>query len=241
MIGAAISAGAGLLSQYFGAQTAKQNTDRTIAENKRLADYQYSKELEMWNAANKYNSPASQMERFKAAGLNPNLIYGQGNAGNTATIPKYQAPKVDYQYRPSVDPLAMLGAYQDFRMKQAQTKAAEAQANEAEDYWKNKTGGAYEKMMLDYYKRHGVKMETDVKMGNFDLNIGGKATPWQQYQLDIAKAKANTENERAALIRQQGAAYQANTKLMQLEIDNFLTKMWSGIITQGANTLLKFK
>lgn len=31
-----------------------------------------------------YNSPASQMARFKAAGLNPNLIYGQGTPGITS-------------------------------------------------------------------------------------------------------------------------------------------------------------
>lgn len=30
----------------------------------------------LWNANNSYNDPAAQMRRFKAAGLNPNLIYG---------------------------------------------------------------------------------------------------------------------------------------------------------------------
>lgn len=31
-----------------------------------------------------YNSPAAQMARFKEAGLNPNLIYGQGTSGITS-------------------------------------------------------------------------------------------------------------------------------------------------------------
>lgn len=31
-----------------------------------------------------YNSPAAQMARFKEAGLNPNLMYGQGNPGNVS-------------------------------------------------------------------------------------------------------------------------------------------------------------
>lgn len=31
-----------------------------------------------------YNSPEAQMKRFRDAGLNPNLIYGQGNPGNTS-------------------------------------------------------------------------------------------------------------------------------------------------------------
>lgn len=43
---------------------------------------------------NKYNSPASQMERYRAAGLNPNLIYGQGNSGNQASPVQYDAPEL---------------------------------------------------------------------------------------------------------------------------------------------------
>lgn len=35
-----------------------------------------------------YNSPKNQMARFKEAGLNPHLIYGQGNAGNAAERPE---------------------------------------------------------------------------------------------------------------------------------------------------------
>lgn len=36
---------------------------------------------DFWRAQNLYNDPASQMQRFKAAGLNPNLIYGHlGNS-----------------------------------------------------------------------------------------------------------------------------------------------------------------
>lgn len=49
---------------------------------------------DMWNKTNEYNSPQQQMARFKAAGLNPHLIYGQGNSGNAtmAGAPKTEAP-----------------------------------------------------------------------------------------------------------------------------------------------------
>ena len=49
-----------------------------------LADKQHQYAVQDWNANNAYNSPAAQMGRFKAAGLNPNLIYGQMN--NAAPI-----------------------------------------------------------------------------------------------------------------------------------------------------------
>ena len=44
--------------------------------------------MKAWSLANDYNSPVSQMERLKLAGLNPNLVYGSGSvAGNTTSSP----------------------------------------------------------------------------------------------------------------------------------------------------------
>ena len=52
----------------------------------------------MWNMQNEYNKPINQMARFKEAGLNPNLIYGQGNAGNAvlANTSNQEAPKFNF-------------------------------------------------------------------------------------------------------------------------------------------------
>lgn len=63
---------------------------------KELAEYQFDKNLEMWNMTNDYNSPYSQMERLRYAGLNPNLVYGSGNVGGNAasTPPSYERPNV---------------------------------------------------------------------------------------------------------------------------------------------------
>lgn len=38
-----------------------------------------------WLAQNEYNSPAAQMQRFREAGLNPNLIYGQSNLAGSVS------------------------------------------------------------------------------------------------------------------------------------------------------------
>lgn len=50
-----------------------------------------------WNIQNEYNSPKAQMARFKAAGLNPHLIYGQGNEGNASTQAPAQTQKAETQ------------------------------------------------------------------------------------------------------------------------------------------------
>lgn len=89
-----IAAGVGsLLSGMFGMHS---QSSANIA-NMELAKYAYEKDLEMWNRNNEYNNPAQQMERLRAAGLNPNLVYGNGSVvGNTSgETPKFKAPQIN--------------------------------------------------------------------------------------------------------------------------------------------------
>ena len=115
-----LQAGGSIASSFIDAATSKRNTDMTNAANMKLAEYQYLKDTEMWNKQNEYNSPASQMARYKAAGMNPQLVAGQGTSGNSVTIPRYQAPTQTYNYKSQLNPLEMLSAYQDAKLKQAQ-------------------------------------------------------------------------------------------------------------------------
>lgn len=46
------------------------------------------KAMQSWQMMNDYNHPIQQMERLKAAGLNPLLVYGSGSVtGNTTSAP----------------------------------------------------------------------------------------------------------------------------------------------------------
>jgi len=71
------------------------------ASNRRQFKYQkeamklqdeYNRQL--WDYQNAYNTPQAQMQRFKDAGLNPNLIYGGGSAsaGNAGPIQSLDVP-----------------------------------------------------------------------------------------------------------------------------------------------------
>lgn len=54
----------------------------------------YQRSLKMWNLQNEYNSPTQQMARIRTAGLNPNLVYGNGVTGNSAgSTPQYEPAK----------------------------------------------------------------------------------------------------------------------------------------------------
>lgn len=86
-----------------GAMTTAMNYNsvkRTNAVNLQNAREQRDFEKEQIQQQNEYNTPANQMDRFLEAGLNPNLIYSQGNAGNQSGIASYtpahfDAPKLD--------------------------------------------------------------------------------------------------------------------------------------------------
>lgn len=79
IIGAAAIAGATGGQMYANSKMNK----KAIAYNREAYVRQRADALADWDMQNKYNSPAEQMKRFREAGLNPNLIYGQQNEGAT--------------------------------------------------------------------------------------------------------------------------------------------------------------
>ena len=56
-------------------------------QSKDLMNYQYQLNQQAVDAQNRYNSPIAQMERLRQAGLNPNLVYGNGVEGNQSSAP----------------------------------------------------------------------------------------------------------------------------------------------------------
>lgn len=55
------------------------------SQNKKAATTAWNRQLATLEYQNAYNTPAAQMERYKEAGLNPNLIYGQQNLSASAS------------------------------------------------------------------------------------------------------------------------------------------------------------
>lgn len=52
--------------------------------------------IRLWRMQSEYNKPKNQMARFQEAGLNPNLIYSQGNPGNMTSSPTMQPVRYDF-------------------------------------------------------------------------------------------------------------------------------------------------
>lgn len=76
--------------------------------------------LSDWNMQNIYDSPMEQMKRLKAAGLNPNLVYGQGAVGNSSSSVRGSSAAGGQGQAASIDASAPLMGYADLTMKNAQ-------------------------------------------------------------------------------------------------------------------------
>lgn len=126
-MGAELFAGvANAMGSFFGNIAnpfiqAKTNKDSREWQEK-MYGLQRQHALEDRDYENQYNSPAEQMRRLKAAGLNPNLVYGHGadaTMGSTRSSSvggwNPTAPQVSFS-----DTTQGLGAIYDMRMKDAQ-------------------------------------------------------------------------------------------------------------------------
>jgi len=108
-----ITGGASLLSNLFNIGSQAATNNRQQGYNQQMYDRQRADALADWNMQNAYNSPSQQMQRFKEAGLNPNLIYGQMTnspvvRSTDQKAPDFVAPKLD----PNIASNALMNYYQ---------------------------------------------------------------------------------------------------------------------------------
>lgn len=82
-IGALGGAIIGGVSNIIGGLFGNRSRKRESARQRKWSE-------DMWNRQNAYNTPAMQMKRLREAGLNPALMYGQGNTGNAEKALPYQ-------------------------------------------------------------------------------------------------------------------------------------------------------
>lgn len=124
-VAAAVAAGASLLGTGGQVYAQGKMNKKTREWNEMMYGKQRADALSDWNMMNEYNSPAAQMQRFKAAGLNPNLIYGQQNEGATVRSTDVkswnpQAPDIQGGVRNTIS------AFTDYTLQSEQIKNMEA-------------------------------------------------------------------------------------------------------------------
>ena len=127
-LGAGATAGLQIGAGRKNRKNARYMQEQQNIANMNMAEYAYSKDLEQWNRANAYNTPAEQMKRLKEAGINPHMVYGSGSVSqNAVSSPSYNAPRIEKTAYPrDLSGLNALAPYLDISMRQAQVDNVKA-------------------------------------------------------------------------------------------------------------------
>lgn len=185
---AAISTGANNLSGTLLGYSSQKSTNKA---NLKLAEYQYSKALEMWNRQNEYNLPKNQMSRLTEAGLNPNLVYGNGTVQGltSAPAPQYHAPT--------------LQAYTNFGSLGAEQAVTTYMQLKQSDAAINKTNAETQKLLkeLPLVEMEKSLKELDIAKRGILNSISVKERDhWEQtYNMTLAEMQSRIDRNRSEI------------------------------------------
>lgn len=213
---ATAAAAGGLLSNLIGAGGNIITALINARENKKL-----------WNLQNEYNTPLQQMNRYRAAGINPNMIYGNGSssAGNAGAIAPFHAEPVG-----KVDLLGMANAISTIKNTDANARKAEAEAIGAE------LENSLRSTQLQYY---GSNLDLQNRLAQARLNYITGQTSLQQYQREVMQAQAQNLIESSLYTKQNREVFQPTLlSLRSQEVANSIQRLnWDMSDFNPANML----
>lgn len=143
IVGAGLAVGGNLVGSLISGGVNKKaayTMQRREQEfNRAQAEWQNQVNIANWQMQNNYNSPANQMKRLQEAGLNPNLIYGNGSTstGNATSMPEAAKVNPAHQSAPEFN-FADFGMADAARVyMQMQSMGAELEKTHAQtDYYR---------------------------------------------------------------------------------------------------------
>lgn len=146
----------------------KRLMEQQNAYNVQAATTAYGRMLDMWNMENEYNLPTNQMSRFKDAGLNPNLIYGNSNpsagfsSAPSSSVSGASAPQVRFD-----NPIDSIVKVFQLKNLADQNEVLKAEARDKNAAALLKTQGITESQTrIARYKALTAKSSFDLKLGN---------------------------------------------------------------------------
>ena len=264
--GSLIGAATSIYTNHKNLQFQQQANEQNIALQREINQQNLDNQWKMWEATNEYNSPAQQMARYREAGLNPNLIYGQSNTVQsmnvgTASAPSVQAKKIDpiqgmniaSQYLDLLSKKEMIAKqqyenqlasaiYQDVvDQSSLNTSLLQSKIDEAISHTKNMDADTLLKTTENELKQ----IQKDIESVN--LNIRKNDLSLSNSQVDmipLVKEKARLENSlltsKIYLSRLEQQEKITNNRLLQVkisEVRNNINKLQAEIKHIGASTL----
>lgn len=149
-IGPIIGEGLGIVGSIVNANNQREMNDQNWIRQAQMYQQQRADALADRDYNNVYNSPAEQMKRLKAAGLNPNLVYGTGSQVAASQMPRGASPGGPQGIAPRIDLSGIGNSFvQMYQMgvMQAQQKSLDSLAllnatRERNEYWKGRSSAA---------------------------------------------------------------------------------------------------
>lgn len=190
----------------------------------------YSNNLAQQNARfwAQYNSPVNQMQRLKEAGLNPNLVYGNGTAVATAEgnsgAPNVQGVNFDFR---SPAQMALLKAEKNNRVKQ--NELLDSQINKTNEEANalaiaNRTAGDRYQAELNNMRETFYNLQKTGRLIDAQASVNEADATLKKFQSRLNNLygidNAYWENIRiksAALIEQVNALFASNLKELEVK------------------------
>lgn len=184
------------VSSFIGGLQKNKQIDKQIAaqreENQKnrewnlnLAKQQNQWNIEQWNRENAYNTPAAQMARYKAAGLNSDLIYGQQNL--SAASPEMTAG--DGSQPTDVSNLANKATIGDMVSQAAATRLTNAQAELAESQARKADKEADAQHITNAWLPDLLKGDVDIKEADVKQKLADAGLKGKQADVAVEQIK----------------------------------------------------
>lgn len=197
----AIGAGISAIGSFFTNKANNKAANKLFDKQASFAREESQKERDwqeaMYNKNNAYNSPAAQMQRLKDAGLNPDLVYGDGSltspsqapaGGAMAPTPTAVAPHFE-------NPFADAGQII------ANKKLVESQAR-ANDAKANRDTKEVEIASADLVLRQ-AKNESDIRLQDSTIYLNHRIGDLTHKQGEKIAAEINNLNSSSARLAQE--------------------------------------
>lgn len=215
---ALISGSAQLASSAVNAMSVSGSSKKDREFMKEMHDKQRAEAIADRDYANQYNLPSNEMARLKAAGLNPNLIYGKAG-GDMASSPVRSSDFTPYHRQaPTIDIGGAVGSYFQIQSQQSQlaNMAMQRQVMDAQTQEIKARANYYEKLAPQAEAKTGnIIADTNLKTFSLDLQQQTRDITVALKQQGLDKMVASTqftldENQRQAAMNavnvQQGLA-----------------------------------
>lgn len=231
----AIGSAVGTISGIFNNKKNREETKQQNADDRNF-------QREMWDKTNAYNSPLEQMNRLKAGGLNPNLVYGNGATTTASNVTPTSSKPMPMPNSGEVMN-SFFSSIVDLLQKNAQKDVMASQiALNAQDL-KNK-GITEDNLNLDFQKKNEdiIRSRRENSLGSelYQNTMDGqkfatKAKELENKEKEIKLAFAQ-ESQQLAVYEAYARLRTASANMAQTEVETMLKREALNLRKKGIET-----